>query len=270
MKYLFLIIFIIFLSCCKSTDKISYDLNHNDTTTLKNNSKTLEDSVSKSIDSVYYEEQVVVGLPLQSIPKKKLAKKEVVKKEVTVVDYENITEGNITYYIPDSMITNKTYRIYMVLSAPQKKLKLIIMNQKNPYETIDSNKIVIDKVKLGNTMNATLLDPTKSFNITPIGDETKVLDTAKSEKWLWDIVPLKEGSFPLILKVEIVTDKDGKERKTNLEVFNKQLIIKAEKIPIYIKILNFISNNWEFFVSSLIIPFGIWLYNNRKKKKNNI
>ena len=52
-----------------------------------------------------------------------------------------------------------------------------------------------------------------------------------------------------------------------MEEFNKQLIIKSEPIPWWKKVLTFLGNEWQWFLSSLIIPFGIWYYNKRKKNE---
>jgi hypothetical protein len=201
--------------------------------------------------------------------------KTVIETEKTYVVSNNfytadeLLDGKIGYFIPDSMIQNKTYRIYMTLSVPDKKIKIKISKQYiSPYQKIDTSKILVDDIKLGNTMNATLVDPTKSFNISSIGDETKILSfdsTKTTETWMWDIIPLKSGEIPLTLKVEVVINKNGTDRKTRLEVFNKQLMIKAEYIPWYKKTINFLKIEWKWLITTIIIPLVIWYRKKRKK-----
>jgi len=104
---------------------------------------------------------------------------------------DELLSGKIAYYIPDSIIQNQVFRTYMVLSLPNRKLKVEFSGYDNPYEDIDTSDVVVDDIKLGNTMNAKLLDPTNSFNITSIGDETKIQNYVP----VYHGVQMEEGVF---------------------------------------------------------------------------
>ena len=110
-------------------------------------------------------------------------------------------------------------------------------------------------------MEVKLIDPSpldnKIFSIVPDNDgEQLIEDGNEVTKWTWNVTPLKSGKANLKIVIAII--KNGHKKET---VYQDNIVIKtnpSKTIPI------FIEKYWQWFLSTLIIPFGVWLYNRKK------
>jgi hypothetical protein len=115
-------------------------------------------------------------------------------------------------------------------------------------------------------MSASLTsDGDEYFKITSKSTEIQNIEQFGYTEWEWNVMPLKGGDNPLklIIKVRIISE-DGEKSFKDIVVFEKNITAKTN---IVYSLKNLINKYWQWSLSTLVIPFFIWLYNRKKKKK---
>ncbi len=85
---------------------------------------------------------------------------------------------------------------------------------------------VIQDVRITEVMNVELCDYNEAaaFNIRNITDNEQSTDTVFFTEWLFLVKPLREGTYPLTLKVTVIETVNGKDRHRNV-VLEKQVFV---------------------------------------------
>lgn len=277
MKY-FIIIILIFLSACKA----------NKTASLEDAEKT------KGVD---IEEQLIKKQPLEN-------KNEVVAKieqafimlapapepenvgqgysyiaqsgnlfkskniaNLTLVDSSKEVKENvglIAYSVPEEMAVGKNYSVKIRIS--KEDVKDVLINGNNDISINDKkikSVVTIDNVRVSNIMSAALTGTDDDFKIESLSTETQDIEDQGYTEWEWNVKPLKSGKNVLKLLVKVKLEKEESVFK-DIVVFEKNISIKTN---FAYSIKTFFSSNWQFFLTTFIIPFVIWWYNKKKKKK---
>ncbi len=88
---------------------------------------------------------------------------------------------------------------------------------------------VMKDLRISDVMGVELLDPSadKAFTITTLNDSVQFVEKDLVTEWIFCVTPLKEGEFPLVLKISIIEIINGIERKRN-EVLKEQVQIVTE------------------------------------------
>jgi protein TonB len=91
---------------------------------------------------------------------------------------------------------------------------------------------VMKDLRISDVMGVELLDPTadKAFTITTLHDTIQFVEKDLVTEWIFCVTPLKEGQFPLVLKISIIEIINGIERKRN-EVLKEQVEILTQIPP---------------------------------------
>ena len=131
--------------------------------------------------------------------------------------------GSILYEIPSIMELNNTVRCKVRIAFDKEIiLRNIILSE-------DTN--VQDIARVSDIMQVELIDlemSDKAFSIYSISEKEQFLDEDDYTEWLFQVKPLLEGSYPLILKVSIVEIINEKERKRNI-VFDEKIEVISSK-----------------------------------------
>lgn len=171
----------------------------------------------------------------------------------------NTTLGEISYVLNDTMIVGVITKVNMTISKNVTKEQLI-----SEVETFTENNLHSESIKISPVMRAKLTDPSGvNFRIIPTSNEEQIIQEGDFTLWTWNVTPLTKGDNPLILTVDIII---GNKSKT-IPVFDSKIYVYSNE-KIIEKILGFLNENWKYFLSSLIIPFLVFLYKKRQDKKN--
>ncbi len=178
------------------------------------------------------------------------------KSKLQIIEIKNpriksiTNKGYVVYNIPTIMNVRDTYQVSLRISK----------TTVNIYEELEG---VVKKttIPITETMEVKLIDPSpldnKIFSIVPDNHgEQLIEDGNEVTKWTWNVTPLKSGKANLKIVIAII--KNGHKKET---VYQDNIVIKTnpgKTIPI------FIEKYWQWFLSTLIIPFGVWLYNRKK------
>ena len=170
---------------------------------------------------------------------------------------EDAGYGNIYYVMEDTMVIGKTTIVNMTISESVGK-DIIIAE----VETFTEENTNTETIRIAPMMRAKLIDPTnENFTIVPISPEEQMIENNEFTKWEWNVIALKEGN-KLKLTVDIIYDGMSK----NVEVYEDFIYVYSDK-NWWNNFIDFMNENWKWFLSTLIIPFLIYIYKIRKNKQ---
>lgn len=186
----------------------------------------------------------------------------IIKSKIKIVEIKNPhikstrNTGHVAYHIPPIMNVRDTYQVSLVISKTT-------VNIYEDFEGVVKTTII----PITETMEVKLIDPSpiddKTFSIVPDNEAEQLIEDGNEvTKWSWNVTPLKSGGANLKIVVAII--KNGHRKET---VYQDNVHVKTnpgKTIPI------FINKYWQWFLSTLFIPFGIWLYNKKKEKEKEV
>lgn len=177
------------------------------------------------------------------------------KKIVRVKPESDIKTGNLVYDIPDTMIVGKLYIIR------------IRINRDTSDKTISeglSTKSISTGIRTTYKMEVSVIDPSddgdKYFNITKSNENTQLVEDSGYTEWVYGITPLKSGRRKINLVISIIKGDNKKQ-----VVYLDEVWVKSNAVVAIKKGWN---DNWKWWMTTIIIPLIIWLYNRRKKKES--
>ena len=284
MKNFIYILFILILgSCVKSKEVIN---NNDGDGSLKPNSEKNNKRDTIFIDSLFVnpiikikenktEESQVIVSETQNPPKLEVDKKEnpkvenEVKVEVTdnttLDDITNESVGIMAYSTPEQMVVGKSYTIKLRISKEKNKIQLVSGDRNIPINDINTDsKVVIESVRVEPIMSANLISEDGKFIITPSSTEIQNIEDKGYTEWGWRITPLKSGQnfLKLVVKVRIINE-NGDFYK-DITVFDKNIEVKSNVV---FSIKTWLSNYWQWLITTIIIPFIIWFYKKKSEEK---
>lgn len=170
------------------------------------------------------------------------------------------SRGFVSADVPDDMKVGIEYIISVRVTAGAYSKKKMVMDIKrnNSPETVTVYDIQTDSL-----MGAELIDTKGTFSIISKSSPEQMVDTSVTE-WIWTVKPIKAGDASLRLVLKIFSNIKGKDTVKDLPVFDEVIYIKRN---IGYSIKNFISEYWQWLMTTIIIPFIIFLYKRKKSKK---
>lgn len=284
MKNFIYILFILILgSCVKSKEVIN---NNDGDGSLKPNSEKNNKRDTIFIDSLFVnpiikikenktEESQVIVSETQNPPKLEVDKKEnpkvenEVKVEVTdnttLDDITNESVGIMAYSTPEQMVVGKSYTIKLRISKEKNKIQLVSGDRNIPINDINTDsKVVIESIRVEPIMSANLIAEDGKFIITTSSTEIQNIEDKGYTEWGWRITPLKSGEnfLKLVVKVRIINE-NGDFYK-DITVFDKNIEVKSNVV---FSIKTWLSNYWQWLITTIIIPFIIWFYKKKSEEK---
>jgi hypothetical protein len=261
--YKFLFFLIMILSC-----NISRKINKNLETRIEGKSEFIQDSIdinpisreepldfkiAKSMETEEHDEKIE-NFPRQSLENKEIKKNSI--KENTLKEplkNSDVKMGNLIYHIPDTMIEKKTYMIRIRLNR-----SISDRDIKNGIQ----DKIVETTIKTTSRMEVEVIDPSpedrKSFEIVKSNEDIQMVEDSGYTEWIYGVTPLKTGTLKLNIVISIIKGEDKKQI-----VYFDDIYVKSNHKE---NTKEFVSKYWQWFMSTIIIPFVVWFYNKRKKK----
>ena len=194
-------------------------------------------------------------------------KKTTSETEVDIVDNTNdqlnTSEGIIAYSIPTKMVVGQKYNIKVRVTKDREGKDVLVVGDRNiPINDpgVDS-KITIEDIRVEKVMTAELLCDTSAFSVHPLSSKVQNIDDKGYTEWAWLVTPLKSGKGYLKLIIKVRIDDDVQK---DIVVFDKNIDVDPDRIY---SIKSWFSSYWQWLMSTIIIPFIIWLYKRRKKDK---
>ena len=275
MKYFIYILFLLILQSCVTSKELPTSV------VIERESIEID---TNFIDSSFVEQDTIIrevmlinqdSVVNQIKIKPKVEKEESIKKEdkvkvevddkTTLDDITNESVGIMAYSTPTQMTVGKSYTIKLRISKEKNKIQLVSGDRNIPINdiTIDS-KVIIESIRVEPIMSANLISEEGKFTITPASTETQNIEDKGYTEWAWRIVPLKGGQnfLKLVVKVRIINENG--EFFKDITVFDKNIEVKSNVV---FSVKTWISNYWQWLVTTIIIPFIVWFYKKKSEKK---
>ncbi len=116
----------------------------------------------------------------------------------------------------------------------------------------------IEKLKIGCNVKVTLTGQEEEFKITPVTPEARLLDPKTLfEPWQWQVTPKKSGDRSVIVTVQALANFPGiGERPLYVTTYTHKISVKVTSSSIW----EWIQRNWQWIISTLLIPLIGWLW----------
>jgi hypothetical protein len=179
-----------------------------------------------------------------------------VRTPIIVNKQRELKKGKVVYTIPKVMKVRETYQVILRISENQ----IVI------YDGLPTENRVEAVIPITETMEVRLVDPSPTdnpfFNI--VGDNTgiQLVDSLDNyTQWTWNVTPIRYGESKLKIVVSII--RNGIKKET---VYEGDVIVKVNPTA---QVKYWISNYWQWLLTTLIIPIFGWWWNRKKKRKSN-
>lgn len=199
---------------------------------------------------------------------------------VSIADVENLeiidkadldstsSKGTIAYSVPDEMTVGEKYKITVRISkkkGTEIKKTLILGEREIPIsdETIESTA-TIENIRVSRTMTVKLLSKDGAFEISPMSTDKQVLEDESYTEWSWVVKPIESGTNYLKMIITIKVEADGEESYKDIVVFDKNIKVKTN---VSLGVKSWISEYWQWLMTTIIIPLVIFFYKKRNKDK---
>ncbi|HFA49328.1 MAG TPA: energy transducer TonB [Bacteroidetes bacterium] len=129
----------------------------------------------------------------------------------------DIYNGEVMYRIPKEMLLQQDTKCVVRLAFERKLL----------LEDFDEAKgDVLKDIRISEVMGVELLDPAdKTFEIRTLHDTVQFVEKGLFTEWVFYVKPIVGGTHSLVLKISIIEIKDGIERKRNVVLEEKVVIV---------------------------------------------
>jgi len=168
----------------------------------------------------------------------------------------NFSDGRIVYKIPNIMKVRSTYKVLVRISKSKATVSL--------YDSLQGT-VMTSKIPVSETMECKLIDlspkDNPAFEIADGNSAVQIIENGDTyTEWSWGVTPIKVGSSNLKIVVSVI--RDG----------NKKDIVYEDTVEVEIDVFNqvlfFLKKYWYALMTSMAVPFVVWLYKNRKEKRS--
>lgn len=138
----------------------------------------------------------------------------------------------------------------------------------DPNKTIDDavkqltvkGQIVKEQIKISKVVTAKLVAP--NFTVTAIEEEQQAISETAPTIWHWTLVPKTTGPHPVHVTIDAIVTVNDKEKTRTVRVFDQMVDIRIKPQQL---IMEFFKQYWQWIVSTLIIPLGVWFWKSKQK-----
>lgn len=179
-------------------------------------------------------------------------------KVLPTTDYllAQLYDASMAFVVPNSANINDTVKIQLLID-PSKNISDL------ESELSIDGVVTSKKIKISKIVTANLTAPNfKVETLTPI--EQAIADTQPTE-YRWNLTPLSQGKQEITLSINAEVQVGDKSKVHHIKTFEKTVDIEIRPEQL---LLSWLSQYWQWLLSTLLLPFGIWLYSNFIKKKS--
>ena len=286
MKSFFIYLLIIILSSCSSLKDINNTEVSNEDDEILNELDDMETS-SGYTDSTNYDGWVSSGTYSDeptivndqsnipnfndisndpTLPKKsKIVSGEtkvLVKDYVDDLKLEN-NNGILVYSVQDEVKVGIFFTVRVRISKNKDKQKIVFGDRGiSIYESDIKSTVSLEMIDIKPVMSSSLLGDSDKFKITSLSSEFQDIDSIGYTEWTWRVTPLKGGKNYLKLLVKYKSKNDNSYK--DITIFDRKILVSPN---IKYTITNWLSEYWQWLLTTLLIPLFKWILGRRKKKE---
>jgi hypothetical protein len=166
--------------------------------------------------------------------------------------------ANIVFNVPGEMTLDQPSEIRLLLSRNRtpSQLEAEIKRAVAGVSGLQGARIAVS-----DKMEARLTG--QGFEIIGATYEAQPVGTEGETVWQWDVVPTKEGILELHLTLSAILSVNGSSVPMAIRVFDRKIRVKVTWRQ---RISGFLTRNWKWLWTVVLIPVGRWLWKRRQKK----
>jgi hypothetical protein len=259
MRYIYFTLLLFLLSC--SAKKSPSNIILTDSLASQVDGESTPDEASYEI------EEVAASITVHHSKKAYAAKKEVIVDEVE--SHQNPNKAKATLAKPSKPkidIGKIVYKTPDTMTVYKKSIIVVRISKDATSEEIEANlgSFKQSTLSVSSSMSVELVDvaPTDNpaFKIAKVNSDKQSIDSSYTE-WTFYVTPVKVGKNELNLVVSKFVGEDKKQ-----VVYERTIYIKSNPIA---QVETFWWQNWQFFLTALIIPFIVFLWKRFVDKKKD-
>lgn len=123
----------------------------------------------------------------------------------------------------------------------------------------------VERIKVSSVMKVTLIGDKEAFAIQNLNNEEQAVAGKQFAQWEWKVTPLASGNQELVLRASaVISTPNRPEKNVDIPVLHKTIKVRVD--PFYAS-RRFISNNWQWLWTALVVPIAIAVWKLRKRGK---
>jgi hypothetical protein len=164
-----------------------------------------------------------------------------------------LRQGNMAFKVEPEMFIDQQSEATLVIdtTVTQQELEALI-GPGAVGSTLLVSKVIVTK----------LIAP--SFEVTNVTPERQALIDGSPTKWQWLLKPLEEGRHKVKLSVTAVLKVDGQSVERFIVTFERDIFVH---VTMENRVSKFWHSNWQWVISTLLLPLAIWFWHRRRKAK---
>lgn len=173
--------------------------------------------------------------------------------------------GKLAYSIPDKMKVGKFYTITLRITKENNVQQLIVGESKiSINDTTIKSTITLENVRVSSVMSAEVVGEEEAFEIRALSTELQNIEDVGYTEWQWSIKPKKSGAKFLKMVVKVRINTDGEQLYKDIKVYEGKINIELNA---GFSIWGFITQYWQWIMTTIIIPLIVWFWKKREDKK---
>ncbi|MGP8329704.1 MAG: hypothetical protein ACT6FF_05255 [Methanosarcinaceae archaeon] len=179
--------------------------------------------------------------------------------EISEMDLADVfsvtTQGNIVFNVPDTMQLKETRSIQLLLSSTK-----TVQELEKAIESSGSlrhRKIKISKVMVANLKGT-------GFKVETITEPVQIVNLQGTTQWRWQVTALQPGARELFLTISAIVNINGQDRPHTIHSHAEIILIHVSWNQM---ISGFVSHNWQWLWTTILVPFAGWFLELRRKRK---
>lgn len=175
--------------------------------------------------------------------------------QLAAVDHliEKLEFANLAFNAPTTINLSETALIQLLLSHKETeealKQKIVAEGQKESA-----------RIRISNLMEARLSG--LGFEIEAITSEIQAVSADQITEWRWEIRPTQPGEQQLHLTLSALIYLDDQSMPRTIRTFDQIIDVN---VTLSQRISSFISDNWQWAVTVLLIPIAGWIIRKRRR-----
>ena len=173
--------------------------------------------------------------------------------------------GTVTFNPPSTMEIGEASRVVVLLRVGVDEQTLEQLERELVQETgVDPDAIESASLKVGADMQAHLYSSTDALRVTPPEPVVQPVSRRSATEWSWLVTPTEPGRHLLELSIAAVVTRGEDRSVKRIETFTRTIEVV---VPWPRRVGSFFSNNWEVFLTVIIVPLVGYIWRQRFKRR---
>ena len=175
---------------------------------------------------------------------------------------EGLPRGQILFRPKERMTVGQTELVEVIITRETSER----LAKELAEQLEGEGKVAIEDIPISYEMSAKLMGG-RAFEIIARTQEKKIVPPPPdSASWRWDVTPLEPGTHTLELYVTATISVESQEKSYERPVFERDILVE---VPPGNELKGFVAKNWQFILTTVLIPVAGWYLSRRAKKKKS-